>query len=288
MGKFKMKSFDDLVGIGADSSETVGTREILISDLKDFHKHPFKVRTDEALQELTDSIQKQGVLVPIIVRPCPDGGYEVISGHRRKQASILAGKKSIPAYVKDYDDDQAVLAMVDANLQREYILPSEKARAYAMKYEAMKHQGVRMEKHSLEEMGDSVGESAKTVQRYICLAKLSDDLLERIDRKEIGILQGVELSYLSSEHQKWLEDCLATKRVRINGVKAAKIREYASEEKLTRDTLELILTEGKPAKRKVVLKASKLQQFFPEEMTSEEIEEVLFDLMERWKAENSR
>ncbi len=283
--KFKMTKFTELVG-GTSTENKDGVREILISDLKEFHDHPFKVVEDDALQELAESIRNQGVLVPAIARPCVSGGYELISGHRRKAASILAGKRTMPVFVREYGDDDAVVAMVDSNLQREQLLPSEKAKAYSMKYEAMRHQGVKGEKQSLEQMGEAAGESAKTVQRYICLARLSDDLLNRIDSKQIGILQGVDLSFLNAEQQNWVENYLASNKGQINTVKSEKLKEYGMNGTLTEAMVASIISERRSKKRKVVLKSEWLQQYFPEEMTEPEIKELMIMLLQEWKAQN--
>ena len=173
--KVKINSFDDLFGASQAPAGTEQVREIPLSELHEFKGHPFKVLDDEKMQETVESIRNYGVLMPGIARPRAGGGYEIIAGHRRKHGCELAGLSTMPMFVRDYSDDEATVIMVDTNIQREDILPSEKARAYAMKYEAMKHQGKKGSGSSLDEVGEAAGESGKTVQRYIWLARLSDD-----------------------------------------------------------------------------------------------------------------
>ena len=181
-----------------DEAKRDSVQDIPISQISDFPEHPFKVKQDEAMLEMAESVRQYGVLVPGLVRQLEDGSYQMVSGHRRKLASELAGRDTIPCIVRDLTDDEAVIIMVDSNIQREDILPSEKAKAYFMKYEAVKHQGKKGKGNSLDEVGETAGESAKTVQRYIYLAHLSDALLDMVDKKKIGIVQGVELSFLTA------------------------------------------------------------------------------------------
>lgn len=203
--KVKLSSYDDLFG---NAEEKTGSEEQIIraklTDLHEFRNHPFRVLDDEKMEETTESISKYGVLVPGIARPRAEGGYEIIAGHRRKRGSERAGKEDMPVIVRNYTDDEATIIMVDSNIQREDILPSEKAKAYAMKYEAMKHQGKKGNGNTLDEVGEAAGESGKTVQRYIWLARLSDELLELVDRKKIGLVQGVDISFLSEDAQQWV------------------------------------------------------------------------------------
>ena len=204
--KIKMESFDDLFG-GSGAQET-GAEQIInapLADLHEFKDHPFKVLYDEKMEETTESIRLYGVLVPGIARPRAGGGYELIAGHRRKHGSERAGKTEMPIIVRNYSDDEATIIMVDSNIQREDILPSEKAKAYKMKYEAMKHQGKKSGKNTLDEVGEAARENAKKVQRYIWLSRLSDELLEMVDTKKLGFSQGVDISFLSEEAQQWVE-----------------------------------------------------------------------------------
>lgn len=184
--KIKIDSFDDLFGAGnlqGDSTEQIIS--VPIQDLYDFKDHPFHVSDDEKMEETTESIRQYGVLVPGIARPRAGGGYEIIAGHRRKRGCELVGKTEMPVIVRNYTDDEAIIIMVDSNIQREDILPSEKAKAYKMKYEAMKHQGKKSGKNTLEEVGEAAGENGKKVQRYIWLSRLSDELLEMVDHKKL-------------------------------------------------------------------------------------------------------
>lgn len=184
--KVKLNSFDDL--FGSSEMQTAGSEQIInapLAELYDFKNHPFRVVDDEKMEETTESIRQYGVLVPGIARPRAGGGYELIAGHRRKRGSQRAGKSEMPVIVRNYSDDEATIIMVDSNIQREDILPSEKAKAYKMKYEAMKHQGKKSGKNTLDEVGEAAGENAKKVQRYIWLARLSEELLEMVDTKKL-------------------------------------------------------------------------------------------------------
>ena len=199
-GKIKLSTYSELVGDAGD--EII---DVPLSELHDFHNHPFKVTDGDSMQELTESIRKNGVLVPAIARRKKDGGYELVSGHRRKRACELAGLPTMPVIVKEYTDDEAVIVMVDANIQREDILPSEKAKAYRMKYETMKHQGARNGGHSLDLLGEAAGESGKTVQRYLWLSRLVEKLLWMVDAKKVSFMCGIELSWLRWEEQTWVQ-----------------------------------------------------------------------------------
>ena len=193
--KMKLTSYDDLFGgDGQASGEAVTS--VLIRELHPFRGHPFRVLDDAKMQETVESVKKYGVLVPGIVRPYAGGGYEVVAGHRRWRACELAGLAEMPVIIRKLDDDESTVIMVDSNIQREDLLPSEKAKAYRMKYEALKHQGSREGGRTIEEMGETAGESGKTVQRYIWLSRLSDGLLDMVDRKKIGFVQGLDISFL--------------------------------------------------------------------------------------------
>ena len=255
--KIKLSSFDDLFGTQEAGTGTEQVQEIPLCELHEFRGHPFKVLDDEKMQETVESIKNYGVLMPGIARPRAEGGYEIIAGHRRRHGCELAGLSTMPIFVRDYTDDEATIIMVDTNIQREDILPSEKARAYSMKYEAMKHQGKKGTGNSLDEVGEAAGESGKTVQRYIWLARLSDELLEMVDKKKIG--------------------------TNISTVQSAKLKEYGKKGELTMPMVRLILTEEKPKERKVTLKAEKISRYFPEEYSESEIENVIIELLEEWQ-----
>jgi ParB family chromosome partitioning protein len=275
-GKIKINSFADIVG-GDDTAVT----EVPLEDLHEFKNHPFRVIDDEKMEETVESVKKHGILMPGIVRPRTEGGYEIIAGHRRKRACELAGLETMPVLIKNYTDDEATVVMVDTNIQREDILPSEKAHAYRMKYDAMKHQGSEGGS-TFDSIGEAAGESGKTVQRYICLSRLSDALLSLVDEKKLPIRSGVEISYLKNKEQGWVEDVITETGVIITTVQAEKIKECSRKNELTKTIVSLILSDDKPKPRKVVLKGDKLAGYFPEEATDEEIEATIIRLLDDW------
>lgn len=282
--KIKIDTYDDL--FGNDTVEDSSLEQIIsvpLTDLYTFNDHPFRVVDDEKMEETTESIKKYGVLVPGIARPRAEGGYEIIAGHRRKRGSERAGKSEMPVIVRNYTDDEATIIMVDSNIQREDILPSEKAKAYYMKYEAMKHQGSKSGGLTLDEIGEKAGESGKTVQRYIWLARLSDELLELVDNKKIGFVQGVDISFLTEEQQQWVLVILQENMVSLSTTQSGKLKEYGKKGELTLPMVRLILTEQKQKERKVVIKADKISQYFPADYDSEDIESVIYQLLEEWK-----
>ena len=281
--KIKLSSFDDLFGTQEARTGTEQVQEIPLCELHEFRGHPFKVLDDEKMQETVESIKNYGVLMPGIARPRAEGGYEIIAGHRRRHGCELAGLSTMPMFVRDYTDDEATIIMVDTNIQREDILPSEKARAYSMKYEAMKHQGKKGAGNSLDEVGEAAGESGKTVQRYIWLSRLSDELLEMVDKKKIGLVQGVDISFLTEQAQEWVQAIMEETGTNISTVQSAKLKEYGKKGELTMPMVRLILTEEKPRERKVTLKAEKISRYFPEEYSESEIEKVIIELLEAWQ-----
>ena len=281
--KIKLSSFDDLFGTQEAGTGTEQVQEIPLCELHEFRGHPFKVVDDEKMQETVESIKNYGVLMPGIARPRAEGGYEIIAGHRRRHGCELAGLSTMPMFVRDYTDDEATIIMVDTNIQREDILPSEKARAYSMKYEAMKHQGKKGIGNSLDEVGEAAGESGKTVQRYIWLSRLSDELLEMVDKKKIGLVQGVDISFLTEQAQEWVQVIMEETGTNISTVQSAKLKEYGKKGALTMPMVRLILTEEKPKERKVTLKAEKISRYFPEEYSESEIENVIIELLEEWQ-----
>ena len=285
--KIKLDSFDDLFG-NSITQENLAEQiiNVPLADLHTFKDHPFRVADDEKMEETTESIRQYGVLVPGIARPRAGGGYEIIAGHRRKRGSELAGKAEMPVIVRNYTDDEATIIMVDSNIQREDILPSEKAKAYRMKYEAMKHQGKKSGKSTLEEVGEAAGENAKKVQRYIWLSRLSEELLAMVDHKKIGFSQGVDLSFLPEEAQQWVQVILEEQGCTISTAQSAKIKEYDKGGELTPAMVRLILTEEKAKERRVTLKADKISRYFEEEYSSEEIEDIIIQLLDEWSAKN--
>ena len=220
--------------------------------------------------------------MPGIVRPRIEGGYEIIAGHRRRRACELAGLETMPVIIKNYNDDEATVIMVDSNIQREDILPSEKARAYKMKYDAMKHQGTAGG-NSLNNIGEAAGESGKTVWRYICLSRLSDILLEFVDYKKIPLRAGVELSYLKDKEQEWLEAVLKETESMVSMVQAEKIRKYSEDKELNKTLIREILSGDKEKHRSFIIRSERVADFFPDNTTAEEIEETIISLLEKWK-----
>ena len=279
--KVKLSSFDDLFG-GAENTSGEQIINVKLADLHTFKGHPFRVLDDEKMEETTESISKYGVLVPGLARPRKEGGYEIIAGHRRKRGSELAGLDTMPVIVRNYTDDEATIIMVDSNIQREDILPSEKARAYAMKYEAMKHQGSKGGS-TLDEVGEAAGESGKTVQRYVWLARLSDELLGMVDAKKIGIAQGVDISFLSEEQQQYVTVILQETGASVSNAQAAKLKEYGKSGELTLAMVRLILAEEKPKERKVTIKGDKISRYFSEDYSNDDIEGIIIQLLEEWQ-----
>lgn len=284
--KVKLNSFDDL--FGNNEMQAAGAEQIInapLAELHDFKNHPFRVVDDEKMEETTESIRQYGVLVPGIARPRTGGGYELIAGHRRKHGSQRAGKSEMPVIVRNYSDDEATIIMVDSNIQREDILPSEKAKAYQMKYEAMKHQGKKSGKNTLDEVGEAAGENAKKVQRYIWLARLSEELLEMVDTKKLGFSQGVDISFLSEEAQQWVEVIIEEQRCSVSTVQSGKLKEYGKSGELTLAMVRLILTEEKPKERKFTMKSDKIGRYFSDSYSNEEIEDIILSLLDKWKKE---
>ena len=286
--KVRIEKFDDLFGSSAGQESSA--EQIInapLAQLYTFKDHPFRVEDDEKMEETTESIRQYGVLVPGIARPRAGGGYEIIAGHRRKRGSELAGKTEMPVIVRNYTDDEATIIMVDSNIQREDILPSEKAKAYKMKYEAMKHQGKKSGKNTLDEVGEAAGENAKKVQRYIWLSRLSEGLLAMVDGRKLGFSQGVDISFLSEEAQLWVQAVIEEKSCNISMVQSAKIKEYGKNGELTLAMVRLILAEEKPKERKITIKSDKIGRYFSESYSNEEIENIILSLLDKWKEEGA-
>ena len=280
--KVKLSSYDELFGAKAPvaSDQIVN---VTLSELHTFKNHPFHVNDDKEMEELAESIREHGVLIPGIVRPRAEGGYELIAGHRRKHGSELAGRTEMPVIVREYTDDEATIMMVDSNIQRESILPSEKAKAYALKYEALKHQGKKFGKSTLDQVGEVAGENAKKVQRYLWLSRLSDQLLQMVDEKRLGLSQGVDLSFLSKKSQQIVADAIEKSKCTVSMGQSAKLKEYEKKNELTSTVVRLILEEKNVYKRKVTLKMDKLSQYFDDRYSSEEMEKIILHLLEEWK-----
>ena len=280
--KVKLNSFDDLFGASDMTAGTDQVQEIPLSELYEFKGHPFKVLDDEKMQETVESIRNYGVLMPGIARPRAEGGYEIIAGHRRKHGCELAGLSTMPMFIRDYNDDEATVIMVDTNIQREDILPSEKARAYSMKYEAMKHQG-KAQGNSLQEMSEQAGESMKTIQRLICIASLDEKLLTMIDEKKLSLRQGVDLSFIPQEKQRMVYEVITAMNISLSLEQSARIKEASRKGYLNEDFLKDYLSEKKAKPRKVVFNQKKLDNYFTPDMSNEDIEELIVKLLDEWK-----
>ena len=293
--------------MGVASKAQIDGREqiqhLLLSSLVPFKDHPFRVVDDDRMKETVESIQEYGVLVPIIVRPLEDGAYEIISGHRRKRACELAGLDEIPSIVRELDDDEATIVMVDSNLQREKILPSERAKAYQMKLEALKHQGKRRDLTSaqvgqkLDEqtaralVAQEAGTSRNQVQRYIRLNSLEQPLLEKVDNGELAFTPAVELSYLNPEEQGWVRSALETTQQTPSLSQAQRIKQESKEGKLTEESvLSIMSEEKKPLYNSVTLSHDTLKKYFPRSYTAKQMEAVIIRLLEGWlrKREHSK
>lgn len=292
--KIKLTSIDELLGVVNEES----AMEIEIDKIKSFAGHPFKVIDDEKMQDLIESISESGVLTPVLIRPDRNDGYEMISGHRRMHAAQKAGLITIPAIVREMTDDEAVIAMVDANIQREELLPSEKAFAYKMKMEAMKRQGARIDltcaqndhklgKKSREILGEQIGISSAQIQRYIRLTELIPDLLELVDKKRLNFTLAVDISYIPQDVQKWIYEYICDNGF-IKPNQIAALRNYLGQAPVTQSVMISILNSHIPVKapaRKVTLNEKKLTKYFPKNYTSEDMEKVIESLLEKWKQE---
>lgn len=289
----QMTKFDDLFSTGnaAETGEGGNVQEIPLTELFPFKDHPFKVLDDETMQDMVESIKIHGVLVPGIARPRTEGGYEMIAGHRRRHASELAGMATMPVIVRELDDDEATLFMVDSNIQRENLLPSEKAWAYKMKLDALKHQGVKDtsrqlgEKYSVDALSENSNDSARNIHRFIRLTELLPDLLQMVDNKKLSFNPAVELSYLTQSEQRQILEIMQTQMRVPSMEQASELKKYSQEKKLDETVIEVIFSEKKTGLSKVTIKRDKLKEFFPSDYTNEQVEEVIFRLLEDWKAQ---
>ena len=280
-----------------------------LSELHDFPNHPFKVRDDEAMQETTESIRQYGVLVPAIVRPREDGGYEIIAGHRRRHGSELAGLSAMPCIVREMDDDTATILMVDSNIQRENILPSERAQAYKMKLEAIRRKAgrpVKTEgkdvpdnsvqvgqnfdgKTSRELLAENSPDSSTQIQRYIRLTELSPELQQMVDEKKIGMTPAVEISYLKPEEQQMLLTAIDSEQATPSLSQAQRMKKLSRDGKLNDDTmLDIMMERKKPEGYNVVLSADKLRKYFPRSYTPQKMEETILKLLDAWLRKRQR
>ena len=284
--KIKLTSYEDLFSAEDNSVEGTYTT-VPLSQLKPFKNHPFKVLDDEKMQETVESILQHGVIQPGIVRPCADG-YEVVAGHRRWRASELAGKTDMPVIIRDLDDDAATVLMVDTNIQRENLLPSEKARAYKMKYEALKHQGSKGDKHTADAVGEKAGDSGRTVQRYIRLASLINGLLELVDEGNIKMVAGERLSYLKAEEQELVLEAVANISIYPSPVQAEQIKDMSEKGTLSEKNVYALLVKKENSEQSVTISPKKIRNYFPTAYTKAQIEEVIYSLLEQWKQGKER
>ncbi len=296
--KVKLTSVDDLFST-EESRADVGREKVMeipLAELHAFEGHPFKVKDDEAMLETAESIRQYGVLVPAIARPRTEGGYELIAGHRRHRASELAEKETMPVIVRDLDDDAATIIMVDSNLQRESLLPSERAFAYKMKLDAMKHQGERLDltcsqvgnksqgKKSSEQLAEQVGQSKNQIFRFIRLTELIPPLLDMVDEKKIAFNPAYELSFLTKEEQETLMETMDYEQATPSLSQAQRMKKFSQEGKLSKDVMLAIMSEEKKSDLdKVTFTSDTLRKYFPKSYTPRKMEETIIKLLEQWQ-----
>ena len=301
--KIELASVDDLFSTEEvrQDAKLEKIQEIPLSELHPFKNHPFKVKDDEAMMETADSIKQYGVLVPAIARPDPEGGYELVAGHRRHRASELADKETMPVIVRDLDDDAATIIMVDSNLQRESLLPSERAFAYKMKLEAMKHQGDRVDltcsqvgnklegKKSSEILAEQVGQSKNQIFRYIRLTELIPELIDMVDEKKIALNPAYELSFLKKEEQVDLLDAMDSEQATPSLSQAQRLKKYSQEGHLTLDMMRVIMGEEKKSDLdRVTFTSDTLRKYFPKSYTPQRMQETIIKLLEAWQKKRQR
>ncbi|MBS5681024.1 MAG: ParB/RepB/Spo0J family partition protein, partial [Clostridiales bacterium] len=295
-----LKSVDDIFQTEENRADAQRERvqEIPLDQLKPFRNHPFKVRDDQRMLDTVDSIREYGVLVPAIARPDPEGGYELISGHRRKRGCEMAGLQTMPVIIRDLDDDAAVLVMVDSNIQREELLPSERAFAYKMKLEALKHQGARMDLTSCqvgtklradEKLAESVNESARTVQRFIRLTELISELLDMVDERKLTFNPAVEVSYLKRDEQRMLLEAMDAEQTTPSLSQAQRLKKFSQEGRLTEEAMSAIMSEEKKSDMdKVTLRSDTLRRYFPKSYTPKQMEQTIIKLLDVWQKQRQK
>ena len=295
-----LKSVDDIFQTEENRADAQRERvqEIPLDQLKPFKNHPFKVRDDQRMLDTVDSIREYGVLVPAIARPDPEGGYELISGHRRKRGCEMAGLQTMPVIIRNLDDDAAVLVMVDSNIQREELLPSERAFAYKMKLEAMKHQGARSDLTSRQvvgklEMADVVGqnagESGRQVQRYIRLTELISELLDMVDERKLAFNPAVEVSYLKRDEQRMLLEAMDAEQTTPSLSQAQRLKKFSQEGRLTEEAMSAIMSEEKKSDMdKVTLRSDTLRRYFPKSYTPKQMEQTIIKLLDVWQKQRQK
>lgn len=303
--KIELASVDDLFSTeeGRQDAKLEKIQEIPLSELHPFKNHPFKVKDDEAMMETADSIKQYGVLVPAIARPDPEGGYELVAGHRRHRASELAEKETMPVIVRDLDDDAATIIMVDSNLQRESLLPSERAFAYKMKLEAMKRQAGRPSKENCSQVGndfgkkssevlaEQVGQSKNQIFRYIRLTELIPELMDMVDEKKIALNPAYELSFLKKDEQVDLLDAMDSEQEQATPSlsQAQRLKKYSQEGHLTLDMMRVIMGEEKKSDLdRVTFTSDTLRKYFPKSYTPQRMQETIIKLLEAWQKKRQR
>lgn len=291
----ELKSVDDLFATEEirEDAQREKVQNIPLGELHPFRNHPFKVKDDAAMQDTVDSVREYGVLVPAIARPDPSGGYELIAGHRRHHASELAGKETMPVIVRDLDDDAATIIMVDSNLQREELLPSERAFAYKMKLEAMKRQAGRPSRENVSQVGtqkrsdqimaEQVGESRNQIQRFIRLTELIPTLLDMVDERKIALNPAVELSYLKKEEQTLLLEAMDSEQATPSLSQAQRLKKFSQQKMLSLDVMRVVMSEEKKTDLdRVTLKNETLRKYFPKSYTPKQMEDTIIKLLEGW------
>lgn len=295
-----LKSVDDIFQTEENRADAQRERvqEILLDQLKPFRNHPFKVRDDQRMLDTVDSIREYGVLVPAIARPDPEGGYELISGHRRKRGCEMAGLQTMPVIIRDLDDDAAVLVMVDSNIQREELLPSERAFAYKMKLEALKHQGARSDLTSSqlgtklradELLAQQAGESRNQVQRFIRLTELISELLDMVDERKLAFNPAVEVSYLKRDEQRMLLEAMDAEQTTPSLSQAQQLKKFSQEGRLTEEAMSAIMSEEKKSDMdKVTLRSDTLRRYFPKSYTPKQMEQTIIKLLDVWQKQRQK
>lgn len=294
----ELKSLDDLFATEESRADAQREKvqEIPLGELHPFRNHPFKVKDDAAMQDTVGSVREYGVLVPAIARPDPDGGYELIAGHRRHHASELAGKETMPVIVRDLDDDAATIIMVDSNLQREELLPSERAFAYKMKLDAMKRQAGRPMKENRDQVGhnfsgkrtveliaENAPDSRNQIQRYIRLTELIPELLDMVDERKIAFNPAVELSYLKKEEQTLLLEAMDSEQATPSLSQAQRLKKFSLQKMLSLDVMRAVMSEEKKTDLdRVTLKNETLRKYFPKSYTPKQMEDTIIKLLEGW------
>jgi len=290
----ELKSVDDLFATEESRADAQREKvqEIPLGELHPFRNHPFKVKDDAAMQDTVDSVREYGVLVPAIARPDPNGGYELIAGHRRHHASELAGKETMPVIIRDLDDDAATIIMVDSNLQREELLPSERAFAYKMKLEALKHQGARTDLTSVQlgqklsardQVAKAAGESAIQIQRFIRLTELIPEILDMVDEHKIALNLAVELSHLKKEEQTLLLEAMDSEQATPSLSQAQRLKKFSQQKMLSLDVMRAVMSEEKKTDLdRVTLKNETLRKYFPKSYTPKQMEDTIIKLLEGW------